>query len=86
MPDGKQPYEKPEVKLIDLGNLMDEAVGIIQSSARRVETLKKRVEDITADVEDICAAHSQAAIDLERAEGIMAKVQVVLEAQKNADQ
>ncbi len=81
---GDEPYEKPEAKQIDLGNLLDQAIGITQDSARTIETLKKRVEDITADVEDICAAHAQVALDVERAEGLMTKVHAALEAM-NAD-
>ena len=46
-PDGcpKEPYEKPEVTTIDLGNLIDEAEREAASAVEQLRSLRNQLED-----------------------------------------
>ncbi len=76
----REPYEKPEANIIDLGNMMDEAVGILQDSGRKIDALKKRAESMLAEIENMQALQVDAATEIDKAESLMVKVQRILEA------
>ena len=80
----RAPYEKPEAKLIDLGNMLDEAVGILQDSGRKIEALQKRAEAMLADIENMQALQVDASNEIDQAEALMVKVQRILEAASGA--
>jgi hypothetical protein len=78
--DAKAPYEKPEAKLIDLGNLIDEANGILIETGKKLEAMGLEAEMLASSVEDLQARYHEVAEQIERAEKIMAKVQLAQEA------
>ena len=79
------PYEKPEARVVDLGHMLDEAVGILQDSARSIEGLQKSVENILADIENIQALHTDASQEIEQAEALMVKIQRILEVKNGSE-
>jgi len=80
MSEPKDPYEKPEAKVIDLGNLIDEANGILIETGSDLEKMGQEAEMLSSSVEDLQARYHSVAEKIERAETIMAKVQLGLEA------
>lgn len=79
-PFPKAPYETPEAKLIDLGNLIDEANGILIETGSGLEKMGQEAEMLADSVEDLQARYHSVAEKVERAEAIMAKVQLIQEA------
>lgn len=82
-PSGDEPYETPEAKLVDLGNLLDEANGILIESGSELTKLGQEAEMLASTVEDLQARYHAVSEKIEHAEQIMAKVQLAQEA-KNA--
>ena len=83
----KEPYEKPEVTTIDLGNLIDEAEKDANLAAERAAAVRSRLEDLLADLafaegelaemqrglEEIKKKHLIASIAIERQTAMVVK-------------
>ena len=79
----KEPYETPEAKLVDLGNMIDEANVILIESGSELTKLGQESEMLASTVEDMQARYHSVSEKIEHAEQLMAKVQLTQEA-KNA--
>ncbi len=75
----REPYEKPTVIRIDLGNLIQEADGQVAAASVRCDALRSRLESLLHELGDCEAILAIAQGDLELAQKTLAKVTTIQE-------
>jgi len=80
----REPYDKPEVRLLEINDLLDEASRLLHSACNQLEAAKVESDRIRPVILEIEAAVAQAMLELDQAKNIQAKVDAVIDLRRRA--
>lgn len=75
----REPYEKPTVTPIEIGDLLDEASRLLHSACVQLEAAKVSADRIAPVVREIEESVAAAMLDLDKAKNQKTKIDAILE-------
>lgn len=80
----REPYEKPKVESIDLGNLVQETRSGLEAAAARLDHVKGRLEVMSIELGEAEADFALALAEFEESKKKLLKLQAVEQLQEEA--